>query len=77
LGDWHELESKRARKLREADEKQKKELEYDLGFGPPSCGQVVKESRKDKDYKRDRLAKQEKRGANFSPIEPEAKKVRA
>lgn len=77
LGDWHELESKRARKLREADEKQKKDLENDLLMGPPSCGQVVKESRKDKDYKRDRLAKMEKRGANFSPIEPDAKKNRA
>jgi CTD kinase subunit alpha len=77
LGDWHELESKRARKQREADERQKKDLEHDLSFGPPSCGQLVKESRKDKDYKRDRLARQEKRGANFSPIEPESKKVRA
>lgn len=77
LGDWHELESKRARKQREADERQKKDLEHDLLFGPASVGQQVKENRKDKDYKRDRLVRQEKRGANFSPIEPEAKKTKA
>ncbi|RDI85111.1 hypothetical protein Vi05172_g5121 [Venturia inaequalis] len=77
LGDWHELESKRARKLREADEKQKKDLENDLLMGPPSCGQVVKESRKDKDYKRDRLAKMEKRGAEFSPNDGDAKRIKA
>jgi CTD kinase subunit alpha len=73
LGDWHELESKRARKQREADERSKKELEHDFLYGPPSCGQHVSASRKDKDYKK---LKAEKRSANFSPIEPEAKKAK-
>jgi CTD kinase subunit alpha len=77
LGDWHELESKRARKQREADERAKKDLEHDFIFGPPSCGQQVRDSRRDKDYRKDRLIRQDKRIANFSPIEPEAKKVKA
>jgi CTD kinase subunit alpha len=74
LGDWHELESKRARKQREADERSKKELEHDFVYGPPSCGQQVSANRKDKDYKK---LKMEKRVANFSPVEPEAKKAKA
>jgi CTD kinase subunit alpha len=79
LGDWHELESKRARKQREADEKARKEVEQDLLFGPPSCGQRVSGTRRERDYRKGRLDSVAKRAANFSPVamEPEAKKVKA
>ncbi|KIW07142.1 hypothetical protein, variant [Verruconis gallopava] len=75
LGDWHEFESKKAKRAKEAEDR----VEKDLKEGPPSCGQYVKDERRDKGYRKDVLSllKTEKRAANFSPTEPEAKKLRA
>ena len=80
LGDWHEFESKKAKRAKEAEDR----VEKDLREGPPSCGGYVRDERRDKGYRRDMLlllrsggSVVEKRGANFSPIEPEGKRVRA
>jgi CTD kinase subunit alpha len=78
LGDWHEFESKKAKRAKEAEDR----VDKDLKEGPPSCGQSVKDDRRDKGYRRDllmllRSSEGTKRPANFSPTEPDAKKIRA
>jgi CTD kinase subunit alpha len=79
LGDWHEFESKKAKRAKEAEDR----VDKDLKEGPPSCGQLVRDERRDRGYRRDLLMllksgmQVEKRAANFSPSDPEAKRVRA